>query len=57
MSLFLPSVQAREGNRVNDDARMYFAKQAAIKMISDGCTLRCDVTLSLSLPLSISRIL
>ncbi len=53
MSLVSPSVQAREGNRVAWQTQWWssyvFANKPRLRLFLTGCTLRCDVTLSLSL--------
>ncbi len=53
MSLVLPSVQAREGNRVAWQTQWWcsyvFANKPRLRRFLTGCTLCCDVTLSLSL--------
>ncbi len=53
MSLGLPSVQAREGNRVTWQTQWWcsyvFAHKPRLRQFITRCTLRCGVTLSLSL--------
>ncbi len=58
MSLVLPSVPAREGNRVAWQTQWWysyvFAHKPRLRQYLTSCTLRCDVTLSLSLSLTLS---
>ncbi len=52
MSLVFPSVQAWEGNRVAWQTQWWssyvFANKPRLRWFLMGCTLRCDVTLSLT---------